>query len=169
MEIAYIGLGSNIGERERYLYTALKEMDTDAAIQIIDLSSIYETEPVGVTSQPVFLNMVAEIKTTYTPYELLDCLQEIEGQCKRTRELKWGPRTLDLDILLYNQENMKSERLEIPHPRMKERGFVLIPLFEVNPQLVKNELYEEYKSVLKPSQCAVKVWQKKNEVLKHLR
>ena len=102
--------------------------------------------------------MVIEVKTTYAPIELLERLQSIENVCGRKRELKWGPRTLDLDILLYNQENMKSERLEIPHPRMKERGFVLIPLHEINAQLVETRFSKEYEEVIKQSKHGVKQW-----------
>ena len=110
MAIAYIGLGSNLGNREQYLRTALARIEGDSAITITKVSSIYETAPVGVTDQPAFLNMVIEIETSYSPSKLLDVIQSIENACGRKRDMRWGPRTLDLDILFYNQENMKSER-----------------------------------------------------------
>lgn len=163
MGFAYIGLGSNLGNRERYLQVALEQMSEHPAIMVRNVSSIYETAPVGVTEQPAFLNMVAEINTTLSPIELLDYTQFIEEHCGRTREIKWGPRTLDLDILLYNHENMKSERLEIPHPRMKERGFVLIPLFEVNARLVSELFAKEYKSVQQLFGQDIKLWKHKND------
>ncbi len=163
MEIAYIGLGSNLGNRERYLLSALEKLKKDAQIVIKKVSSIYETAPVGVVDQPLFLNMVIEIETAYSPIELLNCLQVIENGCKRKRERKWGPRTLDLDILLFNQENMKSERLEIPHPRMKERGFVLIPLYEINPHLVNEKFFKEFEKVCQSKSQGVKLWKRKSE------
>lgn len=160
MEIAYIGLGSNLGNRERYLLSALEKLKKDAQIVIKKVSSIYETAPVGVVDQPLFLNMVIEIETAYSPIELLNCLQVIENGCKRKRERKWGPRTLDLDILLFNQENMKSERLEIPHPRMAERAFVLIPLYEINPALVQTLFAKAYEMVKQSNNQAVTLWKR---------
>lgn len=161
MNIAYVGLGSNLGDREQYLLQALERIEKNSKITITKMSSIYETFPVGVTEQPLFLNMVIEVETTYSPIELLNCLQKIEVECERKRELKWGPRTLDLDILLYNQENMKSERLIVPHPRMQERGFVLIPLHEINPQLVETLFQREYEKV---KEQQVVLWKQKNDI-----
>src|SRR5690606_5001697 len=147
MNIAYIGLGSNLGDREQYLVKALERLEKNPKITITKMSSIYETFPIGITEQPLFLNMVIEIETIYSPIELLDLLQKIEAESGRKRDVKWGPRTLDLDILLYNQENMKSERLIVPHPRMQERGFVLIPLYEINPGLVETLFPEDFEKV----------------------
>ncbi|PWA12147.1 2-amino-4-hydroxy-6-hydroxymethyldihydropteridine diphosphokinase [Pueribacillus theae] len=164
MAIAYIGLGSNIGNRDEYLYKALKALGNDSAMLVRDVSSIYETDPVGFTEQPAFLNMVAEIETSLQPLELLASLQKIEDKLGRTREIKWGPRTIDLDILLYNQETVKSERLIIPHPRMKERGFVLIPLFELAPHL-SSCLFNDSAEMTdeKVLNDGVRLWKKKNE------
>lgn len=133
--VVYIGLGSNQGERVMLLKKSIELLDKDASIEITNFSSIYETAPVGYIDQESFLNMVLEISTIYTPYQTLDILQSIENKLGRKRVIRWGPRTIDLDILLYNQENIVSERLIVPHPRMKERGFVLIPLSEINPNL----------------------------------
>lgn len=163
MATAYVGLGSNLGNREHYLRSALEKIAANAIV-ITNISSIYETEPVGVVDQPSFLNMVIEIETTYSPIELLDYLQAIETECERQRNVQWGPRTLDLDILLYNQVNIKSDRLEVPHPRMKERGFVLIPLYEINAQLVKAFYSLEYKQVKDLVERDVKMWKRKDEI-----
>ena len=161
MNVAYIGLGSNLGDRERYLMQALERIEKNPEITITKISSIYETYPVGLTEQPLFLNMVIEIETNFSPFELLNFLQEIESEFGRRREIKWGPRTLDLDILLYNQENMKSERLIIPHPRMQERGFVLIPLHEINPALVETMFKDDYEKV---KEQQVFLWKQKNDI-----
>lgn len=161
MNVAYIGLGSNLGDRERYLMQALERIEKNPEITITKISSIYETYPVGLTEQPLFLNMVIEIETNFSPFELLNFLQEIESEFGRRREIKWGPRTLDLDILLYNQENMKSERLIIPHPRMQERGFVLIPLHEINPALVETMFKNDYEKV---KEQQVFLWKQKNDI-----
>ncbi|WP_026688665.1 2-amino-4-hydroxy-6-hydroxymethyldihydropteridine diphosphokinase [Alteribacter aurantiacus] len=132
---AYVALGSNIGERDVYLHGAIQQLDAHPNITIVKKSSIYETDPVGYTDQAAFLNMVIKLTTTLQPLELLDVLQGIEDTLGRTREVRWGPRTIDLDILLYNKENIKLERLHVPHPRMFERGFVLVPLYEVDQNL----------------------------------
>lgn len=161
MNRAYIGLGSNLGDREQYLLHALERIEKNPKITITKVSSIYETFPVGITEQPLFLNMVIEIETSYTPIDLLNVLQKIEAEHGRRREIKWGPRTLDLDILLYNQENMKSERLIIPHPRMQERGFVLIPLHEINPTLVETLFKKDYEKVKRQQ---VFLWKQKNDI-----
>ncbi|WP_096441089.1 2-amino-4-hydroxy-6-hydroxymethyldihydropteridine diphosphokinase [Alteribacter populi] len=132
---AYIALGSNIGDREKTLTEAIEKLEVNPSITLLEKSSVYETDPVGFTEQSAFLNMVIYIKTSLSPLDLLDFLQHIESTLGRKRDLRWGPRTIDLDILLYNKENIKLERLEIPHPRMYERGFVLIPLSEIEPKL----------------------------------
>lgn len=133
MHISYIALGSNITPRYGYLDQAIKMLTKSENICVKKVSSVYETDPVGVTDQASFLNMVIEVETTLTSIELLDVCQRIEQTLGRKRIIRWGPRTIDLDILLYNQENMKTERLVIPHPRMHERAFVLVPLHEINP------------------------------------
>ena len=135
LNTAYIALGSNIGDRASFLKFGLKSLEDDVKISIISYSSIYETSPVGYVEQADFLNMVVEIKTSYDPLHLLDCTQEIQKEAGRNTEIRWGPRTLDLDILLYNKENIEMEHLIIPHPRMHERSFVIVPLKEINPSL----------------------------------
>ena len=136
MNQVYIGLGTNIEPRESYLKKAIHQLFQHDAINITKQSSIYETEPVGFTEQSHFLNMVLEINTSLTPLALLDVCQGIESHLGRERVIRFGPRTIDLDILLYNNENMKTERLTIPHPRMHERGFVLTPLAEIAPNAI---------------------------------
>ncbi|WP_018924755.1 2-amino-4-hydroxy-6-hydroxymethyldihydropteridine diphosphokinase [Salsuginibacillus kocurii] len=135
--VAYIALGSNIGDRESYLHQGIEALRTteEVSSEIIH-SSIYETKPVGVTEQASFLNMVIKINTTKEAADLLSVTQNIEEKADRVREKRWGPRTLDLDILLYNQENMEREDLCIPHPRMTERAFVLVPLAEMAPHMI---------------------------------
>lgn len=133
MAVYYIGLGSNLSPRESYLNGAIEKLEEHPAINISGKSSIYETEPVGYTEQPRFLNMVIQIETLLKPTHLYAVCMGIEGEFARERNIRWGPRTLDLDILLYSEETIKTNRLIIPHPRMYERAFVLIPLLELNP------------------------------------
>ncbi|MFB5663783.1 2-amino-4-hydroxy-6-hydroxymethyldihydropteridine diphosphokinase [Alteribacillus sp. HJP-4] len=130
----YIALGSNIGDREYYLREALKMLEEKDLLRLSKLSSIYETEPVGVTDQAAFLNMVVEMQADMSPLPLLELIQQIEENLDRVRTRKWGPRTIDLDILLYNDENIEMSELSIPHPRMHERAFVLVPFCEIAPQ-----------------------------------
>jgi 2-amino-4-hydroxy-6-hydroxymethyldihydropteridine diphosphokinase len=133
--IVYFSLGTNIGDREVHLRKALNLLQQDNRMQLVTISSIYETDPVGYKEQPPFLNIAVKIRTSYQPLELLSKTQEIEAILGRERNIRWGPRIIDLDILLYNQENIQTESLIVPHPRMTERGFVLIPLFELNPRI----------------------------------
>ncbi len=135
MNQAYVALGTNIEPREEYLNNALELLAKDNRIDVLKKSSVYQTVPVGYTDQPDFLNMVIEIKTPLSAIDLLDVCQGIEQDLGRERTIRFGPRTIDLDILLYNQENRQSERLIIPHPRMHERAFVLVPLQEISPNL----------------------------------
>jgi 2-amino-4-hydroxy-6-hydroxymethyldihydropteridine diphosphokinase len=132
----FLSIGSNIRDREKNLQSAIKLLEKVPEIAIRKLSSIYETDPVGFEDQARFLNAVIRISTSFSPQELLDFIQKIEKKLGRKREIHWGPRTIDLDILLYNQENINSEQLTIPHPRMFERGFVMIPLLEIDPNVI---------------------------------
>lgn len=136
MNSLYVGIGSNIGDRENYIKTALERIEEYPDINVADVSSIYETEPVGVTEQAAFLNMVALLKTDMNAFQVLEILQGIEQSLGRERDIRWGPRTIDLDILLYNNENIVAEGLVIPHPRLIQRGFVVIPLHELNPEAI---------------------------------
>lgn len=149
MNESYLSLGSNMGDRLEMLKQAVGLLTEHPDIQVEQISSLYETEPVGFTEQEPFLNMAVFIKTEISALALLEICQEIEQRLNRKRLIRWGPRTIDLDILLYNQDNVKTERLTIPHPRMHERAFVLIPLFELNPSI---------KGFEKPQQDGVKLW-----------
>ncbi|WP_418791360.1 2-amino-4-hydroxy-6-hydroxymethyldihydropteridine diphosphokinase [Phosphitispora sp. TUW77] len=133
MSRAYIGLGSNMGDSIFNLETALKMIGGIEGIRITAVSSVYQTEPVGYEDQAWFHNCVAEIETESSPEELLRVLQDIENDLGRVREIRWGPRIIDLDILLYDQLTIDTERLIIPHPRMTERAFVIVPLAEIAP------------------------------------
>ncbi|APT51634.1 2-amino-4-hydroxy-6-hydroxymethyldihydropteridine pyrophosphokinase [Bacillus pumilus] len=132
---AYIALGSNIGKKETYLKEAVKKLHEHPEVQVELISSIYETTPVGYENQDDFLNMAVKITTSLRPEELLSLTQKIEQELGRTREVRWGPRTADLDILLYNRENIETEQLVVPHPRMYERLFVLVPMSEICPEI----------------------------------
>ncbi|WP_145477379.1 2-amino-4-hydroxy-6-hydroxymethyldihydropteridine diphosphokinase [Staphylococcus warneri] len=128
---AYLGLGSNIGDRVHQLQQAIRIIDQYQYIDVTSISPIYETEPVGYTDQPQFLNLCIEIETTLNPQELLKRCLETEEALHRVRKIRWGPRTLDVDILLYGNEIIEEDNLIIPHPRMTERAFVLIPLNDI--------------------------------------
>ncbi|MCG7319094.1 2-amino-4-hydroxy-6-hydroxymethyldihydropteridine diphosphokinase [Brevibacillus laterosporus] len=128
---AYIALGSNQGEREAMLKGAIAELHAHNFIQVSRLSSVYETDPVGYTDQPAFLNMVIQIKTSLAPLELLEAALSIEQRLGRVRLERWGPRNIDIDLLLFGEEQVKLPNLVIPHPEMIHRAFVLIPLQEV--------------------------------------
>lgn len=132
MNTAYIALGSNLSNREEFLANAIHMLEEHEEIEVTEKSAVYETAPVGYTDQSDFLNMVVEVRTSLSSLPLLDYCQEIEKELGRRRVIKWGPRTIDLDILLFNHENMKAERLTIPHPHMHERAFVMVPLVDVN-------------------------------------
>jgi 2-amino-4-hydroxy-6-hydroxymethyldihydropteridine diphosphokinase len=130
---AYIALGSNLGDREGYLHTALKAIHGYKGLRLTGLSGIYQTAPVGYTDQDPFLNMVCRINLSLGPFELLEALQEIEHDLARKRTIRWGPRTIDLDLLLYDREIISTPSLTVPHPRMFERAFVLVPLRDIYP------------------------------------
>ncbi|WP_240377862.1 2-amino-4-hydroxy-6-hydroxymethyldihydropteridine diphosphokinase [Bacillus piscicola] len=129
----FVALGSNIEDRALYLRQAIEKLNEQERIKVTRLSSIYETEPVGMQDQAKFLNMVMELYTSLNPLELLQMTQQVERELKRTREVRWGPRTIDLDILLFNDENIRMDELIVPHPRMCERAFVIVPLREIAP------------------------------------
>ncbi|MCP3029671.1 2-amino-4-hydroxy-6-hydroxymethyldihydropteridine diphosphokinase [Halobacillus sp. A5] len=165
MNRAYIALGSNLQEREQFLMEAVELLKTHSEIDFIRSSNIYETAPVGYTDQNDFLNAVIEVETRLNPLSLLDYCQKIEADLGRKRVVKWGPRTIDLDILLYNQENMKDERLTIPHPHMHERAFVMVPLADLNPEAYISALKKRAEEIVRdlpPEEVAgVTLWRGK--------
>lgn len=161
MNIVYLSIGSNIGDREQYLRGAVQALDWLKGIKIVQVSSIYETVPVGYTDQADFLNITIQLETTLEPIALLDACQHIEQTLGRERTIRWGPRTVDLDILLYNQDNIEMERLIVPHPRMTERAFVLIPLLEIAPNCinpVNGHLFSEEDAVREEGIYVWKRW-----------
>jgi 2-amino-4-hydroxy-6-hydroxymethyldihydropteridine diphosphokinase len=134
MPTVYLSLGSNVGDREANLRAAIAALPT-AGVPVQQLSSIYETEPVDYLKQPWFLNCVVEAKTELTPQTLLEALRAIESQLGSQKQFAKGPRKIDLDILLYGDETISAPDLQIPHPRMLQRRFVLTPLAELAPKL----------------------------------
>ncbi len=132
---AYIGLGSNLGKPRDQLERAVAELAALPASRLIAVSSLYTSTPMGPQDQPDYINAVAAIDTRLPPEPLLDALQAIEQAHGRVRTRHWGPRTLDLDLLLYGDEVITTPRLSVPHPGIAERGFVLYPLAEVAPTL----------------------------------
>lgn len=136
MTRAYVGLGANLGDREATIRAALATLAEEDGIEVVAVSSLRETEPVGVGAQPRYLNGVAELNTSLRPRALLDCLLATEQRFGRVRVPgEHGPRTLDLDLLLYGDEQIDEPGLTVPHPRLHEREFVLEPLAELDPSL----------------------------------
>lgn len=131
MEQAYIALGANLGEREASLREAIGRIAADADIVVECESKMYETAPVGYTDQPAFLNMAIRVETALAPVALLRRLLAIEHAMGRVREIRWGPRRIDLDLLVYGEVTMDTPELTLPHPRMGQRAFVLVPLRDV--------------------------------------
>ncbi|UQZ34262.1 2-amino-4-hydroxy-6-hydroxymethyldihydropteridine diphosphokinase [Paenibacillus sp. PK3_47] len=128
---AYIALGANLGDREGTLKEALIRLDDHEEIEVAACSKVYETEPVGYLDQPQFLNMAAMLRTTLVPQELLQVMLAIETGLGRTRDIRYGPRTVDLDLLWMEGQVLDTPDLTLPHPRMMERAFVLIPLNDI--------------------------------------
>ena len=133
---AYLGLGSNLGDRAAHLQSAVDGLRTVAGVTVVAVSRVYETDPVGGPEQGPFLNAVVALDTALTPHELLGEAQALEQAARRVRIEHWGPRTLDVDVLLYGDETVVTPDLVVPHPRLGERGFVLAPLRDVAPGLV---------------------------------
>lgn len=133
---AFIGLGSNLGDREGYLSAACQALTNTPGIALARSSALYETEPVGYTEQGWFLNQVVEIATSLDPCGLLQALQQIEQELGRRRLIRWGPRVIDLDLLLYGNEVLTDPQLTVPHTCLYERSFVMVPLAEIAPDYV---------------------------------
>ncbi len=151
--IAYLGLGSNVGDRDEYIEQAIFLLSKTQGIKVTKKSANYETEPEGNTDQPKFLNLAVQIQTTLDPYKLLSVLHDTENALGRERDVEWGPRTIDLDLLLYDDLIISDDKLQIPHPLLHERLFVLKPLSEIAPNAVHPalektiaEIYEERKN-----------------------
>lgn len=128
---AYLSMGSNMGNKLYYLMEGLLMIDALKGVRLIQVSSFYETEPWGYMDQDTFYNIAVEVRTNLLPFELLRKLQEVEAKLHRKREVRWGPRTIDIDIIFYDNLTLHMEELTLPHPRYRERKFVLAPLYEV--------------------------------------
>ena len=138
MKTAYLALGSNLGDRAANLANALAALRdrSEGRVNLVRISSIYETAPVGPVEQGDFYNLAAQIETDFPPADLLTYCLAVEAELGRVRRERWGPRAIDIDLLLFEEERIISETLSLPHPRMLERAFVLIPLAEIAPRLV---------------------------------
>ena len=130
---AYLGLGSNVGDRRANLQQAVDLLDVEPGIRVTHTSDVWETDPVGGPSQPDFLNAVVGVRTQLTPWALLAACARVEHALGRVRDVRWGPRTIDVDILLMQNTVMSDPKLTVPHPRITERAFVLLPLLQLAP------------------------------------
>jgi 2-amino-4-hydroxy-6-hydroxymethyldihydropteridine diphosphokinase len=146
MATTYLSLGSNLGNRARNIYAALRRLRS--RVRLDHISSLYETEPVGPVEQSWFLNLVCSGDTTLSPEALLGFVKGIEREIGRKKGIRFGPRLIDIDILFYDDLVVRTDRLEIPHPRLHERGFVLIPLKELAPDLVHPVLKSNVEELL---------------------
>ena len=134
MAVVFLGLGTNLGSRAENLTAAREQLA--AKLRVLRASSVYETEPWGFREQPAFLNQVLQVETDLSPARLLRYLKRLEKQLGRTKSFRYGPRLIDIDILFYAQLVINTRRLQIPHPRLPERAFVLVPLAEIAPDFV---------------------------------
>ncbi len=136
MITAYISMGSNLGDRRRYLREALHLLQNEEKLSLTMVSSLYETEPVGFLEQGKFFNAALALQTRHSPHALLEILLHVESRLERRRTMRWGPRTVDLDLLFYGALVLDDPILTLPHPRVTERAFVLFPLAEIAPFLL---------------------------------
>lgn len=152
MPVVYLSLGSNLGQRKRYINKAIVFLNKNPCFQIERISSFYETEPEGFKNQPKFINICLKARTGLSPEELFKFLKEIEKKLGRKERKQWGPREIDIDILFYGKRVIRRKGLIIPHPRLGKRVFVLKPLVEISPHLrhpvsgvTMSELLKHYK------------------------
>lgn len=148
MATAFIGLGSNIRDRKKNIEEAVTLLENTPDIKIEKRSSLYITDPIGYVGQDFFLNAVIEISTMLSPRDLLHRCLEIEEQMGRVRIMEWGPRLIDLDLLLYGEDIIEDEELIVPHPLMHNRRFVLIPLVEIAPDVIHPKLHQTASELL---------------------
>jgi 2-amino-4-hydroxy-6-hydroxymethyldihydropteridine diphosphokinase len=161
---AYLSLGSNRGNRLQFLKQAIKGIEESDTISIKKISPVYETQPVGIENQDWFLNLAVEVQTSLDSPSLLKFLLAIEERMGRTRELKWGTRNIDLDILLFDDQIVNTDQLDIPHPQMHLRRFVLVPLSEIAPEASHPVFKKTIKQLLKTCEdnSTVKLYLEKN-------
>jgi len=154
--LAYLGLGTNLGDRVAHLREAIARLNAAIGVRVLRESRIYETEPVGITAQPKFLNMVVEVELgdEVTPRELLALAKRLEAEMGRKQTERWGPREIDIDILLLGEERITEPGLVIPHPQMWERAFVVVPLADLVPEMraPRGETVEELAAKLQQAQ-----------------
>ena len=148
MPQAYIGFGSNVGDRLAHIQNAIHTLSKTEGIILQKISSVYKTDPVGYETQAQFLNGVAAIQTSLSPISLLNTLKNIETEVGRQHRIRWGPREIDLDILIYGDLCLQTEKLVIPHREMHLRGFVLVPLAEIAPDVVHPVFQETVQTLL---------------------
>ncbi|WP_249661639.1 2-amino-4-hydroxy-6-hydroxymethyldihydropteridine diphosphokinase [Lysinibacillus fusiformis] len=167
MKDVYLSIGTNIGERYENLQQAVALLREKENIDVVRVSSVYETAAVGYTDQADFLNIAVHLKTDASSTEMLKICQSIEQELGRVREFRWGPRIIDLDILLYNQETIETESLLVPHPRMYERAFVLVPLVEITPAPFGDQLQQAHHLLQQMDRESegINLWQPTNEPL----
>lgn len=170
MNKTYLSLGTNMGDREQNLKQAVAMLQEMPDVEVTKVSSIYETAPVGYTEQASFLNIALLIETNLSALALLERCQSVENELGRVREVRWGPRIIDLDILLFNNENIEVENLTVPHPRMFERAFVLVPLMEIAEQLDSPhlQLAKDHLARLDVEEEVVEKWKTVRNVMEFL-
>jgi 2-amino-4-hydroxy-6-hydroxymethyldihydropteridine diphosphokinase len=156
--IAYVGVGSNVGDRQAWIREALALLQRNRKVEILQLSSLYETQPVGVRDQPMFLNAVVKISTGHTPRNLVRLFQTIERRLGRRRTIRWGPRRIDLDLLLYDHQLVNQPEVVVPHPELAKRAFVLVPMVEIAPDVVHPLLGKTMSQLLACVGGAEAVW-----------
>jgi 2-amino-4-hydroxy-6-hydroxymethyldihydropteridine diphosphokinase len=149
MEKVLIGLGSNLGDSVQICLAAIERLRRNPHVQVLATSSFYRTKPLLVTEQPWFINGVVLCETDLSPADLIEVIHQIEGEFGRTRQIRWGPRTLDLDLLSFGDHHITLPSLTIPHPRLHERRFVLEPLLEIAPDWVHPTLKVSARDLLK--------------------
>ncbi|MBP2002732.1 2-amino-4-hydroxy-6-hydroxymethyldihydropteridine diphosphokinase [Paenibacillus shirakamiensis] len=145
---AYIALGANLGDREHTLLEAIERLNDHPCVTVLRCSNLYETEPVGYLDQPNFVNMAIAVSTNLSPEELLKVMLQIELDLGRERHIRWGPRTVDLDLLWVDGMSLDTPFLTLPHPRMMERAFVIVPLHDIVSSLDTTGLYPLVKELI---------------------
>ncbi|RAT99448.1 2-amino-4-hydroxy-6-hydroxymethyldihydropteridine diphosphokinase [Brevibacillus sp. Leaf182] len=158
---AYLALGSNLGDRAQNLRRAIQRLNEQPGIRVLRVSSVYETEPFGNVEQDAFLNMAIAVETEQSPDQLLETALSVERELGRVRTVRWGPRTIDIDLLLYGTSRVSQDNLMIPHPGLSERAFVLVPLRDVWEGGVlpeHNQTIDHYLSLLVEDHKGVREW-----------